>query len=146
MTDFSRLPILEEPLEACAPPTTGLARAILPEIATSLGELASSRTESQIDLRSLPMTDADRDELAELLGRGEVSMIVSVAGESEVWETQYAGVWWVRHKSADGSILVDFIEIASIPKIAVCHPDDIKHSHTQLMRLAFKEDQRSAAR
>jgi len=114
---------------------TGLAEALLPEIATLVGQLARTGDGEVIDLRSLPMTDADRDELAEILGRGEVSMTLSVAGESELWETSYPGVWWVRHRGVDGAVLTDFVEVAKVPLIAVSQQQDIKRSQQRLAAL-----------
>ena len=76
---------------------TGMAESLLQEVARLLERLAGSGETSAIDLRSLPMTEGDRNELAERLGSGEVRILFDVAGTSEAWETAYAGVWWVRH-------------------------------------------------
>ena len=67
-----------------------------------LEALAESGQAGSIDLRSLPLSDADRAQLEELLGRGEVQAKLDLAGASEVWETTYPGVWWIRHKGAGG--------------------------------------------
>ena len=47
------------------------------------------------------MAQVDRDQLEQLLGRGEVQARLEIAGPSEIWETAYAGVWWVRHALQD---------------------------------------------
>jgi hypothetical protein len=46
--------------------------AILAELATLLEQLAEQQTPAAIDLRSLPMSPKERDELQQLLGEGEV--------------------------------------------------------------------------
>ncbi len=104
---------------------TGLAESLLQEIAQLLTTLGESGQHAAIDLRSLPMTEADRSELEERLGRGEVEILLTVAGTSEIWETQYAGVWWVRHFGADERVAAERIEITACPQILVTHDADI---------------------
>ena len=104
---------------------TGLAQSVLREIAGHLAALAGAGEPAAIDLRSLPMTAADRGELESLLGRGEVTVKLDVAGTSELWETRYSGVWWVRHRGDDERIATERIEIAAIPEILVSHDADI---------------------
>lgn len=104
---------------------TGLAQSVLREIAERLAALAGGGETAAIDLRSLPMTAADRSELESRLGRGDVTVKLDVAGTSELWETRYSGVWWVRHFGADERIAAERIEIAAIPEILVSHDEDI---------------------
>lgn len=111
---------------------TGMAESLLSEIAERLADLADSGEASAIDLRSLPMTPADRDELEESLGRGDVEAALDVAGRSEVWETGYAGVWWVRHLGAGDNVAAERIEIAAIPDILVTHHADIASASQRL--------------
>lgn len=85
-----------------------------------------------ISLRNLPMTDADRKELEELLGRGEVRADLEVSGHSEVWETSYPGVWWVQHKGIDGALACEEIAITPIPEILLTHPVDIQAAASRL--------------
>lgn len=104
---------------------TGIASSLMREIADHLAHLARTGEIAAIDLRSLPMTEADRAELAERLGRGEVEIFFNVAGASEAWETNYAGVWWVRHLGADDRVAAERIEIAPIPDMAMAAGEDI---------------------
>ncbi len=46
------------------------------------------------------------------------------AGRSDVWETAYAGVWFVRHLGLDGKVATETIEICAVPLILFSHPDD----------------------
>ncbi|HLF31935.1 MAG TPA: hydrogenase expression/formation C-terminal domain-containing protein [Xanthomonadales bacterium] len=105
--------------------TTGMAYSILSEIAQRLQLLAERNETSAIDLRSLPMTQADRDQLEAMLGRGEVSARLEIAGPSEVWETAYAGVWWIRHMGAGGRIATEEIAVTRSPEILLTHPQDV---------------------
>ena len=104
---------------------TGLAGGVLQEIAGRLADLARTGESAAIDLRSLPMTSTDLDELEHRLGRGEVAARLTLAGASELWETRYSGVWWVRHYGAGGRIAAERIEIAAVPEILVAHAADI---------------------
>ena len=111
---------------------TGLARSILGEIAEHLTVLADTGQTAAIDLRSLPMTAADRAELEEVLGHGEVEVALDVAGTSEAWETSYAGVWWVRHYGDGERIASERIEIAPLPEILAAHHADIVAAASRL--------------
>jgi len=118
--------------EAADAPRTGMARSLLREIAERLATLAATGEASAIDLRGLPMTAGDREELEEALGRGDVSATIDLAGRSEVWETGYAGVWWLRHFGAGDSVAAEFIEITRVPEILAAHPDDVAASSARV--------------
>lgn len=111
---------------------TGMALSVLTEIHQMLEALAESGQAGSIDLRSLPLSDADRAELEETLGRGEVQAQMDLAGESEVWETTYPGVWWIRHKGAGGKIATEEISVCRIPEILKTHPVDIEAAAARL--------------
>jgi hydrogenase-1 operon protein HyaF len=112
--------------------STGMAWSILTEIRQLLDALNEKGTVGSIDLRSLPMTDADREQLEELLGRGEVHAELDLAGTSEVWETAYAGVWWIRHKGAADKIACEEIAVTAVPDILITHPVDIEAAAARL--------------
>ena len=105
--------------------TTGMAWSILAEIGELLTALSEHGEAGAIDLRSLPLTDADRDQLEEILGRGEVQVELDLAGASEIWETSYSGVWWIRHKGAEDKIATEEIAVTPVPEILITHAADI---------------------
>jgi hydrogenase-1 operon protein HyaF len=105
--------------------TTGMAWSVLAEVSRLLEHLAQTGEPGFIDLRSLPLTAADRDELDALLGRGEVRADLDLAGASEVWETAYPGAWWVRHRGAGDRIAAEEIAVCPVPEILKTHPADI---------------------
>jgi hypothetical protein len=72
--------------------------AILMELAIRLDRLAKQGESTVIDLRSLPMSTADRLELQESLGNGEVQATLNAEGPSTLRETQFAGIWWIEHR------------------------------------------------
>jgi hydrogenase-1 operon protein HyaF len=104
---------------------TGMARSVLAEIAGMLRALADDGTTGSIDLRSLPLTEADRQQLEEALGQGEIRAELELAGRSSVWETRYPGAWWVRHRGAQDTISSEEIAVCRVPEILKSHPADI---------------------
>jgi len=114
--------------------TTGMAWSVLAEVGRLLEDLASRGQTASIDLRSLPLTDADRAELEALLGRGEVRVELDLAGRSEVWETGYAGAWWIRHRGAGDRISSEEIAVCPVPVILETHPVDIEAAARRLSR------------
>ena len=105
--------------------TTGMAHSVLAEIGRLLENLADTGSTGSVDLRSLPLTDADRAQLEELLGPGEVSAELDIAGRSTVRETSFSGVWWVRHLGAGDRIAAEEIAVCPVPEILLSHPADI---------------------
>jgi len=105
---------------------TGMALSVLAEVGRMLETLAGSGEQGSIDLKSLPLSDADRAQLEALLGRGEVHAELELAGASQVWETAYAGVWWIRHRGAGDKIATEEISVCRIPEILITHPVDIE--------------------
>lgn len=111
---------------------TGMARSLLREISRGLSALAETGRRDAIDLRSLPLTAADRHELETALGRGELSITLDLGGSSEIWETRYAGVWWLRHLDGGGRIASETIEITPLPEILASHAEDIAAASVRL--------------
>lgn len=105
--------------------TTGMAYSVLAEIGRLLETLAETGQAGAIDLRSLPLTEADRTQLHELLGPGEVSADLEVGGRSTARETAFAGVWWVTHRGAGDKVASEEIAVCPVPSILVSHPADI---------------------
>jgi hydrogenase-1 operon protein HyaF len=105
---------------------TGMARSVLAEIVQRLEKLSESEQSSSIDLRGLPMTEADRAQLDDYLGRGEVHATLELSGRSEIWETRYPGVWWIRHHGIHDRIACEEIAVTPLPEILKSHPEDIR--------------------
>jgi hydrogenase-1 operon protein HyaF len=100
--------------------------AILFEIAAHLERLAEGGEPAAIDLRSLPMSPSDRDQLIDALGSGEVTINLDADGESTIRETGVAGVWWNEHHGRSGDLLAAFIEIAHVPGIVAVETDELR--------------------
>lgn len=61
----------------------------------------------------------DRSLIDQVLGEGEVSIIVSGERETRAQESVFAGVWRVRTLGPDGSRLSDSIEVGPVPAVAI---------------------------
>lgn len=125
---------LEIPVEIGAP-TTGMAQAVLAELNEHLTELSFSGRQHVIDLTSLPMNDSDKRELELFLGRGEVAVTLQTMGDSQVFETGYSGIWWIKHYNADNQLIAELLEITTLPEIIKSHPEDVQASAVELKKL-----------
>ena len=115
--------------------SVGNVAAILTEIASLLEKLAGSGETSLIDLKSLPFSPGEYEQLRFTLGRGEVSARLDAIGMSEIIETHFPGVWWVTHYNVEGDIVADLIEIAAIPNILLSQPEDVRAGLERLQAL-----------
>jgi hydrogenase-1 operon protein HyaF len=109
----------------------GLA-ALLSELAQRLEQLAAGGAPEAIDVRSLPLNPAERERLLDLLGEGEVDVTLTLDGPSRVRETGLAGVWWVEHRDARGTVIAEQLEVARIPEILNADAGDIARSAAAL--------------
>jgi HupH hydrogenase expression protein, C-terminal conserved region len=114
---------------------SGNATAILHEIADLLGRLASDGSRGIIDLHAMPLTSGDRAQLEEALAAGEVKVTIDAAGPTEICETVYPGVWWIRHRNETGESVAELIEVTACPEILTSHTDDVREGWARLRRL-----------
>jgi len=112
-----------------------IAEAVLREIPALMERLLETGEAGIIDLRSLPMNDWDRQELASRLGEGEVKAFINAGGASTISETQFAGVWWVRHEGADGRVAAEQLVVARAPEFLFAHPADITAARLRLSEI-----------
>lgn len=111
---------------------TGMAGALMNELSSHLRRLAQTGENHVIDLLSLPMNEADINELADLLGIGEVNATISGIGSSKINETAFRGIWWVTHYGDDEQVVAELIEVTQIPEILITHIDEIRNSAQSL--------------
>lgn len=98
------------------------------QIQHALERFAATAEPASFDLRSLPLTRSEEAYIEQLLGRGEVSCQLRALGESEVWETELAGVWLVVHRDPAGRVLAKLIEICTFPALLAAQPDDVREA------------------
>ena len=130
---------IELPVEV-AQPSTGMAQAMLTEMAEHLQLLAEQGKTHVIDLMSLPLNDTDKRELQKTLGEGEVAIKLHTIGDSEIKETAYSGIWWIKHYSTDGQTIAELIEVCEVPAIIKSHVDDIRQSASALQQIIDNDE------
>jgi hydrogenase-1 operon protein HyaF len=118
----------------------GMARALFNELAQHLQQLVDQGSEHTVDLFSLPINDQDKQELEQLLGKGEVEITLTTVGESHIFETSYNGIWWVRHYAADELLISDFIQVSWIPEIIKSHPSDVALSADRMKKFIHQDE------
>ena len=129
--------IVPRTLTAATGTIGGGVTAILIEIASQLDRLANGGEPSAIDLRSLPMSPGDREQLQQALGPGEVTITLQGDGESTIRETGIQGVWWSEYRDRGGELIAGFIEIAQVPAILPVEPEQLRRGAQQLRSVAF---------
>jgi len=131
-------------VEAAGLSSVGNVTAILTEIACLLEKLAGNGETGLIDLKSLPFSPGEYEQLRLTLGRGEVSARLDAIGTSEIIETHFPGVWWVTHYNVEGDIVADLIEIATVPNILFSQPGDVRAGlerlHATIAQSASSDD------
>jgi hydrogenase-1 operon protein HyaF len=113
---------------------TDIVGRVLNQIHAALLDLHGSGQKHAIDLRQLPrMSPETYQALRDALSEGEVSAVIDAQVRVEVGETQYPGVWWMRHFNEGGEIATEIIEITDMPAILRPHRVEI---HAGLQKLA----------
>lgn len=105
---------------------------LLHEVKHALDNLIKNNETAIIDLRSIPLAPGEEDKILNILGQGEVNARLYALGESEIIETQYAGVWIVSHYNDENEIMGRFIEITSMPDILCSQTEDMIEARNRL--------------
>ena len=134
MSTLAEIPVRIEPSGTDGGEGTvgGGVAAILSEIATLLERLARTGESGAIDVRSLPISAADRAELVKALGVGELDIHLQANGESRILETAIHGVWWTEHRDTHGALLATLIEVARVPDILIVGDEDLARGASRL--------------
>ena len=103
-------PILPEP-EELDDVSKGLE--LLNQVKEALVQYQQQGDEAIFDLTDL--SRADIHLINQMLGMGEVSIIVDTLAPMEIQESILAGVWRIHHLDANKKVIKDCIEVASIP-------------------------------
>ena len=113
-------------------PASGMLPSVLSDLIQHLQNFIEKGQPHSIDLARQPLTSIDLIELEKLLGKGELSITLSTIGDSEIFETAFSGIWWVKHYTADQILISQFIEITNIPDIIKSQPEDMQLALSRL--------------
>lgn len=107
-------------------PFTGNVRPLLHEVRHALKRLADGKSDTVIDLRSMPLAPGEEAQLEAELGLGEIYAELSASGISTIRETSFPGVWLVTHHNIENEITSKFIEITHCPDLLRTQQDDLE--------------------
>jgi hydrogenase-1 operon protein HyaF len=85
-----------------------------------------------INLTLLPVTPEDLDHLALALGEGPVSILSRGYGNCRIRATAVPGAWWVQYFNSMDQIILNTIEVVSIPEVALAAREDYEDSAERL--------------
>ena len=105
---------------------------IMHEIRHALAELLGSGKPSVIDLRSIPLAPGEEETIINALGQGEVHARLDALGRSDIYETQYSGVWLITHYNENDAVVSRFIEITELPGILMSQREDMSSALEEL--------------
>lgn len=108
--------------------------ALMHQIGASMERLIHSKTSMSIDIHRLPLTSQERKALERALGEGDVDVTVEALGRTQIRETGYPGVWWVKHYNLSSQLVGESIEITDIPELLKSQPEDVRSGLARLRR------------
>jgi hydrogenase-1 operon protein HyaF len=109
----------------------------LPLIAELNAHIADSDAEMAhvINLSLLPQTPEDLEFLSSVLGQGTVSILSRSYGTNRITSTATKNVWWVQYFNSDDTLILNTLEVSSIPSVACAAPEDIEDSGKRLQEI-----------
>ncbi len=130
------IPLVTAPVEGRS---VGNVSALLAEISSLLEKHLQTGEAAAIDLKSLPFSPGEYDRLKGILGQGELVAKLEAIGPSEIVETRYPGVWWLTHRSVDGDIVAEVIEVTQCPDILKSQAPDMGAGLGRLHSLLYSD-------
>ena len=88
---------------------------LLPELADALAVQKADRPGRLFDITDYP--EDDKELITQTLGEGEVAGVAALPSgiTAQMQEAVMAGVWRIRFTDAEGRLVADYVEVASIP-------------------------------
>lgn len=99
---------------------------LLHEIRHALERLIDTGETRTIDLRSLPFSPGEEQELERRLGRGELVAQLDALGPSEILETRFPGVWLITHRNTEDEIIGRYVEVTAMPALLQSQLSDMQ--------------------
>jgi len=108
------------------------ALAILVELEAQCAEFAATQTPNSINLTLLPLSGDDLEFLDSRLGKGPVDTLSRAYGKCQVSSTLTPNVWWVRYYNSMDTLILNTIEVVSVPEAICAAPEDLSDSAIRL--------------
>lgn len=88
-----------------------------------------------INLSLLPHTEEDLALLDSHLGRGPVHILSRGYGNCRISSTLTRNVWWVRYYNSQDTLILNALEVAEVPDVALASPEDLEDSAQRLAEI-----------
>jgi hydrogenase-1 operon protein HyaF len=113
---------------------------LLHEVRHALERLIESGEPTTIDLGAIPLAPGEFEKIDAALGTGEVKVVLEAMGPSQIYETQFSGVWRITHYNASNEVVGRFIEVTRIPEILLAQETDVRAGLDLLSRKLSGDD------
>lgn len=114
------------------PANVGNAAALLTEIADKQPGYQRTDPPHVINLSLMPNTDEDMQWLIESLGSGPVVILSRGYGNCRITSTGIRNVWWVQYFNSQDTLILNTIELSTVPEVACAAQEDIDDSAQRL--------------
>ncbi len=102
------------------------------EINEHVPRVAPGRDPHVINLSLLPHTEEDLMLIADMLGTGPLTVLSRGYGNCRVSATATRNVWWVQFYNSQEALILNTIEITTLPEVVLAAPEDIADSAERL--------------
>jgi hydrogenase-1 operon protein HyaF len=99
---------------------------LLHEVRHALERLLESGEPTTIDLGAIPLAPGEFEKIVAALGTGEVKVVLEAMGQSQIYETQFSGVWRITHFNAADEVVGRYVEVTRIPEILLAQEADVR--------------------
>jgi hydrogenase-1 operon protein HyaF len=113
---------------------------LLHEVRHALERLLESGEPTTIDLGSIPLAPGEFEKIDAALGTGEVKVALEAMGQSQIYETQFSGVWRITHFNAANEVVGRYVEVTRIPEILLAQEADVRVGLDLLSRKLSGDD------
>ena len=79
--------------------------------------------------------DEDLDLLAERLGTGPCVILSRGYGNCRITSTAIRNTWWVQYYNSQETLILNTLEISSVPDVACASQEDIEDSAARLKEI-----------
>ncbi len=110
-----------------------------PALITELNDKVATWKEGDephvINFSLLPQTEEDLVFLDKLLGSGPVVILSRGYGNCRIACTETQNVWWVKYFNSEDKLILDTLEISTVPEVACAAEEDIRDSYDRFVEV-----------
>ncbi|MCK6430330.1 MAG: hydrogenase expression/formation protein [Burkholderiaceae bacterium] len=117
------------------PPGAMNAPALLAEIREQVRRFRPHRAPHVINLTLLPLTPDDQRVLERAIAPGPVAILSRGFGNCRVSSTRLANLWRVQYFNSMQTLILNTIEVVTVPEVALAAAEDLADSRERLVEL-----------